>query len=69
MFNLTLVARRGVWFLEDERGDELGRFDSRADALAAAGAYARVAAELRVVLICDDAGEWDEAIVEPPVAH
>lgn len=69
MFDLTLVARRGSWFLEDDVGDVLGRFTSRADALAAAGVYAYVADEPRVVLICDDAGEWDEAVVEPGGVH
>ena len=66
--DLTLVARHGAWFLEDAAGDELGRYDSQADGLAAASVYARVLAEPRVVLICDE-GEWDEAIVEPDVLH
>jgi hypothetical protein len=69
MLDLTLVARQGSWFLEDEAGGVLGRFPSRADALAAAGVYAYVAAEPRVVLICDDAGEWDETVVEPGGVH
>jgi hypothetical protein len=69
MFDLTVVARSGRWILEDENGGQLGCFDSRAGALAAAGDYARVDEEPRVVLICDDAGEWDEALVEPVGLH
>lgn len=68
MFDLTVVTRRGFWFVEDEAGSLLGRYGSRADALEACTAYARVADEPRVVLICDD-GEWDEALVEPPRPH
>lgn len=69
MFDLTVVARGGSWILEDGDGGELGRFGSRAGALAAAGDYVRVDAEPRVVLICDDAGEWDEALLEPVALH
>ena len=69
MFDLTLVARKGSWFLEDDAGAVLGRFPSRAEALTAAGVYAYVADEPRVVLICDDAGEWDETVVEPSGVH
>ena len=69
MLDLTVTARGGRWVLEDDEGAELGRFSTRAEALAAAGDYVRVADEPRVVLICDDAGEWDEAIVEPDPVH
>ena len=69
MFDLTVVACGAQWVLQDDEAGELGRFDSRADALAAARDYARVADEPRVVLICDDAGEWDEAVVEPTAWH
>ena len=68
MFELTVVARSGLWVLEDEAGGELGRYRSRADALDACSAYARVADEPRVVLICDE-GEWDETVVEPDALH
>ena len=69
MFDLTVVACGGRWVLQDDEAGELGRFDSRAEALAAARDYARVAEEPRVVLICDDAGEWDETVVEPTAWH
>ena len=69
MFDLSVVAVGGRWVLQDDDGGELGRYDSRAEALAAAGDYVRVAEEPRVVLICDDAGEWDEAVVEPAAFH
>ena len=69
MIDLTVVARQGVWVLEDDDGGELGRYDSQAGALAAAGDFVRVAEEPRVVLICDDAGEWDETVVEPAVLN
>jgi len=69
MFDLSVVAQGGCWILQDDEGGELGRYGSRAEALAAAGAYARVAEEPRVVLVCDDAGEWDEALVEPALPH
>jgi hypothetical protein len=69
MIDLAVVARGGRWLLEDDEGAELGAFDSRAEALAAAGEFVRVAEEPRVVLIVDDAGEWDEAVVEPTVLH
>ena len=68
MLDLTVVARQGVWVLEDDEG-ELGSFATRAEALAAAGEFVRVEDEPRVVLICDDAGEWDETLVEPAVCH
>lgn len=67
--DLTLVLQGGRWILQEDEGGELGRFASRAEALAAAEDYARVAEEPRVVLICDDVGEWDEAVVEPPELH
>lgn len=69
MYDLTVVAHGDCWVLEDDEAGELGRFESRADALAAARDYARVAEEPRVVLICDDVGEWDEALVEPEALH
>lgn len=69
MSDLTVVACGPQWVLQDDEGGELGRFGSRAEALAAARDHARVAEEPRVVLICDDSGEWDEALVEPTVWH
>lgn len=69
MLDLTVMARGGRWILQDDEGDELGSFATQAEALAAAGDYIRVADEPRVVLICDDAGEWDEEVVAPEPAH
>ncbi|MCR5872883.1 hypothetical protein LRS10_00930 [Phenylobacterium sp. J426] len=69
MFDLSVVAQGGRWILQDDDGEELGRYESRAAALAAALDYARVDEECRVVLVCDDEGEWDEAVVEPPRLH
>lgn len=69
MLDLTVMAKGGRWVLQDDEGDDLGWFASQAEALAAAGDYVRVAEEARVVLICDDAGEWDEAVVEPELVH
>jgi hypothetical protein len=69
MFDLSVVALGGRWVLQDDDGGELGRYDSQAEALAAAGDFARVDEEVRVVLVCDDHGEWDEALVEPPPLH
>ncbi len=69
MFDLTVLAKGGRWILQDDAGDELGSYASQAEAMAAAGDYIRVAEEPRVVLICDDAGEWDEAVLEPAAFH
>jgi hypothetical protein len=69
MLDLTVMARGGRWILQDDEGDELGSFATQAEALAAAGDYVRVEDEPRVVLICDDAGEWGEEVVEPDLVH
>ena len=69
MFDLTVVLQGGHWVLQDDETGELGRFATRAEALAAAGDYARVDEEPRVVLICDDVGEWDETVVEPTILN
>ena len=70
MSDLTVVARAGRWMLVDDEDDaELGAYGSQAEALKAAGDYARVDQELRHVLIQDPGGDWDEEIVEPPALH
>jgi len=70
MFDLTVVALGGRWLLLDDDGDEVGAFTSEAEALKAAGDYAReLDREARHVLIRGDAGEWDEAVVAPRVLH
>ena len=67
MYDLTLVARKGRWVLVEEGAGEVGQFTSRADALDAAGAYERHPYhESRHVLIQEEFGEWDEALVEAP---
>jgi hypothetical protein len=68
VFDLSVVARAGRWLLVDEFEGPLGDFDSRDEALRAAGDYAVADREPRHVLILDH-GEWDEAIVEPPSRH
>jgi hypothetical protein len=70
MFDLTVAAWGGRWVLVDDEGEELGAYESQADALAAARDYARVDAEPRTVLIYEDeTGEWDEAVIEPPIMN
>lgn len=67
MFDLTVVARGGRWLLVDDEAGELGAFTSRADALRAAGSYESwPGAEFRYVLINEEPGEWEEAVVELP---
>jgi hypothetical protein len=70
MSDLTVVARRGLWMLVDDEDDaELGAYSSQAEALKAAGDFARVDQEPRHVLIQDAVGDWDEELVEPPALH
>ena len=69
MSDLTVVVRRGLWMLMDEDDAEIGAFSTKAEALEAAGDYARVDQEPRHVLIQDPGGDWDEAFVEPPALH
>jgi hypothetical protein len=69
MFDLSVVAKGGRWVLVDDDAGELGDFSSRAEALVAAGDYeAAIGDEIRHVLI-HEAGEWEEALVEPPSLH
>lgn len=70
MFDLTVVARAGRWVLVDDEAGELGAFASRADALRAAVAYEPVPhEERRYILIQEETGEWEEALVELPRLH
>ncbi len=69
MLDLTVVARGGRWVLLDDDEGEVGAFDSRAEALTAAGDYEARVEEPRHVLIQEHAGEWEEAVVEPPALH
>jgi len=66
MFDLSVVAAGGRWLLVDECEGELGAYDSREEALAAAGACAVLDREPRHVLIQDDVGEWAEEVIEAP---
>jgi hypothetical protein len=69
MLDLTVVARGGRWVLLDDDEGEVGAFASRAEALTAAGDYEACFEEPRHVLIQEHAGEWEEAVVEPPGLH
>lgn len=70
MSDLSVVARGGLWMLVDDEADaELGAFATQAEALAAAGDYARVDFEPRHVLIQDDGGDWGEEFIEVPYLH
>ena len=69
MFDLSVVAVDGRWVLVDEAEGLLGDFDTRAEALRAAGDFAVADQEMRHVLILDDGGEWDEAVVLPTALH
>lgn len=70
MFDLMVVARGGRWVLVDEAVGELGAYSSRAEALRAASSYdGCVGEEHRFVLICEEHGEWEEAVLEIPRLH
>ena len=69
MFDLSVVASDGRWLLVDEAEGELGAFDTKDEALKAAGDFAVLDKEPRHVLILDDGGEWDETVVRPPALH
>lgn len=69
MYELTVVARAGRWMLVNEDDAELGAYASQAEALEAAGDYARVDQEPRHVLIQDAVGDWAEELVEPTPLH
>jgi hypothetical protein len=70
MFDLTLVAKGGRWVLLDEDAGEVGAFASQADGLRAASIYAAFPGdEYRYVLIQEETGEWEEAVVELPRLH
>jgi hypothetical protein len=69
MFDLTVVAQGGRWLLCDDEQGELCSFATRAEALEAVEAYARIDDEARYVLIQETPGEWLETIVDPPRPH
>jgi hypothetical protein len=63
MGDLALFQDGCRWVLLDERAHEIGDYDSKSDALAAADAYVSGLAEARYILINDDG--WREALLEP----
>ena len=69
MFDLTVIPRGGRWVLVDEEEGELADFDTQAEALNAAEDFSRVDQEPRHVLIQDDWGDWEEAILAPPALN
>lgn len=69
MFDLSVVAQGGFWILVDDEEGELGSYATQAEALQAARDYARVDFEPRHVLIREEEGDWEEALVEPPLLH
>jgi hypothetical protein len=69
VFDFTVLARDGRWLLQDDMAGELGCYDTRAEALAAASEWMRVIDAPWPVLIFDETGEWEEVVVEPTVFH
>ena len=69
MFDFTVRAKSGAWLLQDVECGELGAYDSRDEALAAAGDWMRLIERPRPVLVCDAEGEWHEMIVAPTAIH
>ncbi|MDZ4374825.1 MAG: hypothetical protein U1C74_25885 [Phenylobacterium sp.] len=69
MFDFTVRARGGHWVLQDAEAGDLGAYETRDEALAAAGDWFRLIEQPCPVLICDDEGEWRQAVVEPTRMH
>lgn len=69
MFDFTVRARSGIWVLQDADCGDLGAFESRDEALAAAGDWVRLIDTPWPVLVCDADGEWHEMVVEPTAFH
>lgn len=69
MFDLSVMAAGGRWLLLDEAQGQIGAYDSREAALSAVGVCAVLDQDPRHVLIQDDAGDWDETVVEPRRPH
>jgi len=69
MFHLSIKPADGGWVLDDDSEGRLGAFPTQAEALAAAGEFARVDLESRIVLMQVDCGEWIEVTVEPTSYH
>ncbi|MBW8814181.1 MAG: hypothetical protein JF588_12215 [Caulobacterales bacterium] len=69
MFDFTVRARSGFWVLQDADAGDLGAFESRDEALAAASDWVRLIDAPWPVLVCDADGEWHEMVVEPTPLH
>ncbi len=69
MFDFTVRETRGAWRLQDADCGDLGAYDSRDEALAAAGEWMRLIEQPWPVLVCDADGDWHEIIVEPTRIH
>lgn len=69
MFDFTVRARSGHWVLQDAESGDLGAYDTRDEALAAAGDWMRLIDMPWPVLVCDADGEWDQTLVEPTRPH
>jgi hypothetical protein len=69
MFDFTVRDRGGCWVLQDAECGDLGEYESRDEALAAAGEWVRLIEGPWPVLVCDQEGEWDVAMVEPSSFH
>jgi hypothetical protein len=69
MFDFTVRDRGNHWVLQDAEAGDLGEYDSRDEALAAAGDWVRLIDAPWPVLVCDNDGEWDVAVVEPTPLH
>ena len=69
MFDFTVRDRGDHWVLQDAESGDLGKYDSREDALAAAGDWMRLIEQPWPVLVCDRDGEWHEQVVEPTILH
>lgn len=69
MFDFTVRDQGDHWVLQDTENGELGRYDSRDEALAAASQWMRLIERPWPVLICDRNGDWHETEVAPTVFH
>ena len=69
MFDFTVRARSGHWVLQDTEAGDLGAYDTRDEALAAASDWVRLIEMPWPVLVCDADGEWDQTLVEPTCLH
>ena len=69
MFDFTVRAKSGFWVLQDVECGELGAYETRDEALAAASDWMRLIEQPWPVLVCDDEGEWDQTVVEPTRLH